>query len=113
DDFSPRSDRPGGVQARASGSPAQGTHRELSGCFVGTTHSRGEVLCRRIRESTEDIRQSFAGGNRAHSLFVELQPVTSQSIGSLPSSLRIALAREKGRLPKNPLFAESGEGCED
>jgi len=36
-----------------------------------------------------------------------------QSISGLPASRKAALILEKGRLPKNPLAADSGEGCAD
>src|SRR5205807_8475100 len=36
-----------------------------------------------------------------------------QSTGSRPAATRAALARENGRLPKNPLRADSGEGWAD
>ena len=36
-----------------------------------------------------------------------------QSISGLPAAASAALILEKGRLPKNPFEAESGEGCAD
>ena len=36
-----------------------------------------------------------------------------QSTGSRPASTRAAFARENGRLPKNPLWADRGEGWAD
>src|SRR5690606_40283761 len=36
---------------------------------------------------------------------------SDQSIGFCPSASSSALILENGRLPKNPLFADSGEGC--
>src|SRR5262249_58763132 len=36
-----------------------------------------------------------------------------QSIGSRPAATRASLARENGRLPKNPLDADSGDGWGD
>src|SRR5207302_11254028 len=36
-----------------------------------------------------------------------------QSTGSRPAAMSASLAREKGRLPKNPLRADSGEGWAD
>ena len=35
-----------------------------------------------------------------------------QSIDSLPAAFKAALTLENGRLPRNPRFAESGEGFE-
>ena len=34
-----------------------------------------------------------------------------QSISGLPTAASASLIAEKGRLPKNPLRADSGEGC--
>ena len=36
-----------------------------------------------------------------------------QSTGSRPAATSASLARENGRLPKNPLCADSGDGCAD
>src|SRR5207237_2249329 len=36
-----------------------------------------------------------------------------QSIGSRPAAISASLARENGRLPKNPLRADSGDGWAD
>lgn len=55
-------------------------------------------------------------------LLVEVHPVNSQrlskesvgqsdqSMGSRPAATRAALAWEKGLLPKNPLWADKGDG---
>ena len=37
----------------------------------------------------------------------------SQSTGSRPAATSAAFARLNGRLPKKPLWADSGDGCAD
>lgn len=63
------------------------------------------------------IRAAFCQGNKekiptmwGFSLY---SSGTRQSIGVMPFLSRKALTREKGRLPKKPLYADRGLGCAD
>jgi hypothetical protein len=59
----------------------------------------------------EERRRSMQS-RRSRTVDCDAHPGGSdQSIGSLPASTSARLIVEKGLLPKNPLRAESGEGC--
>src|SRR5690606_40926341 len=62
-------------------------------------------------QAEDGIRDFHVTGVQTCALPISDNDRSDQSIGFCPSASSSALILENGRLPKNPLFADSGEGC--
>ena len=60
-----------------------------------------------------DVKDLWRTSAPAESGRADYKSGICQSISGLSAALSAALILEKGRLPKNPLAAESGDGCAD